>query len=156
MTGTKQRPVSAAMLVIAFGIVYLVWGSTYFFIKMAIQHIPPMLMASMRFFIAGLLLLTWCAIRGEKLFDAKNIYPAIISGLLLLFIGNGAVVLSEKFLPSSLAAVIACTSPVWVVVLDRRNRKVNFSNKKTIAGLVIGFIGVILLFYYLFLMPINI
>jgi drug/metabolite transporter (DMT)-like permease len=103
-------------------------------------------MASVRFFVAGLLLLIWCAITGEKLFNAKNISRAIVGGILLLFFGNGAVVLAEKYLPSSLAAVIACTSPVWVVILDRRNRKVNFSNKKTIIGLVIGFVGVILLF----------
>ena len=59
MSETQRRPVSAAMLVIAFSIVYIVWGSTYFFIKIAIHDIPPMLMACMRFFVAVLLLLIW-------------------------------------------------------------------------------------------------
>jgi len=146
MPNTIRRPASAAMVIIAFSIVYIVWGSTYFFIKVAIRDIPPLLMACLRFSIAGFLLLTWCAIRGEKLFNARNISRAIIGGMLLLFIGNGAVVLSEKFLSSSLVAVIASTSPIWVVLLDRRNRKDNFSDKKTIVGLAVGFVGVILLF----------
>jgi drug/metabolite transporter (DMT)-like permease len=146
MSGVQRRPVSKAMVVIAFGIVYIVWGSTYFFIKVAIQGIPPMIMAGMRFFLAGLLLMTWCIIKGEKLFNRRDISRAVIGGLLLLFIGNGAVVLSEKFLSSSLVAVIASTSPIWVVILDRRNRKTNFSDKKTITGLIVGFVGVVLLF----------
>lgn len=146
MSGVQRKPVSKGMVVIAFAIVYIVWGSTYFFIKVAIQGIPPMIMAGMRFFLAGLLLLTWSAIKGEKLFNKKNMIRAAIGGLLLLFIGNGAVVLSEKFLSSSLVAVIASTSPIWVVILDRRNRKGNFSDKKTITGLIVGFVGVVLLF----------
>jgi len=142
----SRKNVSPVMVISAFTIVYLVWGSTYYFIRVAIQHIPPLLMASMRFFIAGLLLLIWCAIRGEKLFIIKNIKPAIVSGLLLLIIGNGAVVLSEKYLSSSFVAVIASTSPIWVVILDGRNRQANFSNKSTVTGLIIGFIGIVLLF----------
>lgn len=146
MNGVQSKPVSGAMVVIAFTIVYLVWGSTYFFIKIAIQDIPPMIMAGLRFFLAGLMLLIWCAISGEKLFNRKNILQTVVGGLLLLFIGNGAVVLSEKYLPSSFVAVIASTSPFWVVILDKRNYKTNFGNRKTIAGLIIGFIGVVLLF----------
>ncbi|MBS1597835.1 MAG: EamA family transporter [Bacteroidetes bacterium] len=134
------------MVVIAFSIVYLVWGSTYFFIKVAIQEIPPMIMAGIRFSAAGLLLMTWCVITGEKIFNRKNIFRATISGLMLLLVGNGAVVLAEKYLSSSLVAVIASTSPFWVVLLDSRNYKTNFSNRNTIAGLIIGFVGVVLLF----------
>jgi len=146
MSEVQRGPVSRTMVIVAFAIVYLVWGSTYFFIKIAIQDIPPMIMAAMRFFSAGLLLFLWCALNGEKLFNKKNISRALISGFLLLVIGNGAVVLSEKYLPSSLAAVIASTSPFWVVILDKRNHKVNLSSRKTVAGLITGFIGVVFLF----------
>jgi drug/metabolite transporter (DMT)-like permease len=140
------KPVSTWRVVIAFAIVYLVWGSTYFFIRIAIQDIPPLMMACMRFFISGFLLLTWCLIQGEKVFILENIRPAIVSGLLLLLIGNGAVVWSEQFLSSSFAAVIASTSPIWMVIMDGRNRKTNFKSKETVIGLFIGFVGVILLF----------
>src|SRR5215472_9272377 len=138
------KPVSTWRVVIAFAIVYLVWGSTYFFIRIAIQDIPPLMMACMRFFISGFLLLTWCSIQGEQVFIWKNIRPAIVSGILLLLIGNGAVVWSEQFLSSSFAAVIASTSPIWMVIMDSRNRQTNFRSRETLVGLVIGFLGVIL------------
>jgi len=134
------------LVVLAFAIVYLVWGSTYLFIRIAIQSIPALVMAGMRFFSAGLLLLVWCAIRGERLISPALIRPAIVSGLLLLFFGNGAVVWAEQFLPSSFVAVLTAASPIWVVILDQRNRAANFSHKATLAGLVLGFTGVIMLF----------
>jgi drug/metabolite transporter (DMT)-like permease len=146
MTQRIQKPAFSLMVIIAFAIVYLVWGSTYFFIRVAIQQIPALLMAFMRFFSAGLLLLIWCAINGEKIFSKQSIRPAIWSGLFMLVIGNGAVVWSEQFLPSSFAAVIASTSPIWFVVLDGRNRSINFKSRETVVGLLIGFTGVILLF----------
>ena len=134
------------MVIIAFAIVYIVWGSTYLFIRLAIEDIPAMLMASVRFLSAGILLMIWCAIRGEKLFVWKNIKPALVSGLLMLFIGNGAVVWSEQYVSSSLAAILVSAGPIWFVLLDKINWKKNFSSKETIAGLVIGFLGVLLLF----------
>jgi drug/metabolite transporter (DMT)-like permease len=134
------------MVVIAFAIVYLVWGSTYYFIRVAIQHIPALLMVCIRFTTAGLLMMTWCAIRGETLFKWANIKPAIVSGLLLLFIGNGAVVWVEQYLPSSFVAVLSAAAPIWFVVLDKPKWKINFKSRETVTGLLIGFIGVILLF----------
>src|SRR5687767_2765396 len=103
---TKQtNAVSPAMVVLAFATVYLVWGSTYFFIQKAIETMPALIMGAFRFIVAGLLLMVWCLIRGEKIFDAQQIRPAVISGLLMLFVGNGAVIWAEKSLPSSLVAV---------------------------------------------------
>lgn len=134
------------MVIVAFAIVYLVWGSTYFFIRMAVEHIPPLILAGIRFLVAGSLLLGWCALRGERIFDWQAIKPAAISGLLLLFIGNGAVVWVEQFLPSSLVAVLVSSAPIWFVILDKPLWKENFRSTSTIAGLIVGFIGVLLLF----------
>ncbi len=103
-------------------------------------------MASMRFTTAGLLLMGWCAIRGEKLFTWSSVRPAMISGLMLLLIGNGAVVWVEQYLPTSLVAVLTSAAPIWFVTLDKRNWAINFSSREMIAGLLIGFVGVILLF----------
>ncbi len=145
MQTPANKPASALMVVIAFATVYIVWGSTYFFIRMAIQHIPALLMACMRFSTAGLLMLIWCAIKGEKLFVWKDIKPAIITGLILLFIGNGAVVWVEQYLSSSFVAVLAAATPIWFVVLDKTNWRINFKSKATIIGLLMGFAGVVLL-----------
>jgi drug/metabolite transporter (DMT)-like permease len=146
MTNPAIKQPRSLKVIIAFAIVYLVWGSTYFFIRVAIQDIPPLLMVALRFFSAGFLLFLWCLLRGEDLFIWKNIRPAIISGLLLLFLGNGAVVWSEQYLPSSLVAVFAATSPIWFVVLDKPNWGINFRSRETVTGLLIGFVGVLLLF----------
>ena len=146
MTTADNKPAPKLLVIIAFGIVYLVWGSTYYFIEIAIQHIPALLMAMMRFLIAGLLLMGWCMIKKERLFDASVIKPAVISGMFLLLVGNGAVVWVEQYLPSSLVAVFAAASPIWFVLLDKRNWRINFSSRETIYGLCTGFVGVILLF----------
>lgn len=142
----QQKPASKWMVILAFAIVYIVWGSTYFFIRIGIEHIPPLLMACLRFLTAGLLLLGWCAFKKETLFNSEAIKPAIVSGLLLLFIGNGAVVWVEQYLPSSLVAVLVSTSPLWFVLLDKPKWKENFSSRSTLAGLITGFLGVLLLF----------
>ncbi|SEN78783.1 Permease of the drug/metabolite transporter (DMT) superfamily [Mucilaginibacter gossypiicola] len=146
MTPTTTKPASPLLVVIAFATVYIVWGSTYFFIKMAVAGFPPLLLGALRFFTAGLLLMVWCAIKGEKIFVKQNIVHAAVSGFLLLVIGNGAVIWAEQTLPSAMVAIMVTSPPIWFVLLDKPNWGTNFKSKSTIAGLVIGFIGVILLF----------
>ena len=146
MSIDAKRSASPVMVVIAFATVYLVWGSTYFFIQRAIEHIPPFILGAIRFLIAGGLLLGWCVIRGEKVFNWSNIKPALVSGLLMLFIGNGAVIWAEQSLASSLVAVLVSSAPIWFVVLDQPKWKENLTSRPTILGLIVGFIGVILLF----------
>jgi len=133
-------------VVIAFAIVYLVWGSTYFFIQLSVAHIPPMLVGMFRYLVAGGLMLGWCLIRGESLFTNGVIGPAFVSGFLLLCGGNGILIWAEQYVPSGLAAVLLASGPIWFVVLDRRQWGVNFRSKSTLVGLVVGFIGVLLLF----------
>lgn len=142
----ENKNVSPLLVIIAFATVYLVWGSTYFFIQKAIQHIPAMVLGVVRFLAAGLIMMAWCIYKKEKLWDWQQIKPSIISGVLLLFVGNGAVIWSEKTLPSSLAAVLVSSAPLWFVVLDKPKWKENLTNRGTVIGLIIGFVGVISLF----------
>lgn len=134
------------MVVVAFAIVYIVWGSTYFFIRLSEKDFPPMLLGALRFVAAGVLMLVWCFVRGERLFVWKNMRPALISGVLLLFFGNGALIWSEQYVASSLAAILLSSGPIWFVLLDRRNWGVNLRSRETVIGLLVGFAGVILLF----------
>ena len=146
MSPASNKPVSTVQVVVAFTILYIVWGSTYFFIRMAVEHIPPMLLGCMRFLIAGILMLLWCLVTKQQIFSWKYIRPAVISGLLLLFLGNGGLIWSEQYLASSLAAILLAGGPMWFVLLDRGKWKENFRSRETIIGLLIGFAGVILLF----------
>jgi len=146
MTATTQKSASPLLVIIAFATVYLVWGSTYFFIKLAVDGFPPFLLGALRFFTAGILLLIWCAFKGEQIFVKRNIIHAAVSGFLLLVVGNGAVIWAEQTLPSAMVAIMVSSPPIWFVLLDKPNWGTNFKSKSTIFGLIIGFIGVILLF----------
>jgi drug/metabolite transporter (DMT)-like permease len=143
---TETKPTSTLLVVLAFATVYLVWGSTYFFIQKAIHDIPAFLLGALRFLTAGLLMLAWCLIKKERIWNWQQIKSSAITGLLLLFIGNGAVIWAEKTLASSLVAVLVSSAPLWFVLLDKPKWKENLTNRKTVLGLIIGFIGVILLF----------
>lgn len=146
MTALEKKPVSTAKVILAFAIVYIVWGSTYFFIRLSLVHFPPFLLGALRFLLAGVIMLAYCKATGERIFDWSVVRPAFVSGLLLLFLGNGALIWSEQYLASSLAAILLASGPIWFVLLDKRKWKENFSSRETIMGLIIGFIGVTVLF----------
>src|SRR5204863_6440070 len=99
MDTLNKKSVSPFMVILAFATVYIVWGSTYFFIQRAIVSFPPFLLGATRFVIAGILMLGWTILRGEKVFVKKDIINAAISGVLMLFVGTGAVIWVEQYLP---------------------------------------------------------
>ena len=84
--------------------------------------------------------------KKEKLWNWQQVKTAVLTGVLLLFIGNGAVIWAEQNLPSSLVAVLVSAAPLWFVLLDKPKWKENFSSRSTITGLLTGFAGVIILF----------
>jgi drug/metabolite transporter (DMT)-like permease len=133
-------------LVFAFAVVYIVWGSTYLGIRYAITSIPPLLMAGVRFTIAGMLLLAWAQLRGgfkwPKLIHWRS---AAILGLLMLLGGNGGVTLAEKYIPSGMAALLVTTEPLWLVLLSWGKRGGTAPTRLEMAGLLLGLGGVVLL-----------
>jgi len=137
---------SKALVITAFALLYIIWGSTYLGILIAVKSMPPFLMAGTRFVIAGVLLYAWCRFKGEALPDIKSIGHISFSGILLLFIGNSGLVWVEQYLPSGFAAIVIATTPLWFVILDKRLWKFHFANKPIIIGLLIGFAGVLSLF----------
>ncbi|MBC8054659.1 MAG: EamA family transporter [Sphingobacteriaceae bacterium] len=143
----KDSSVSTINVIIAFAIVYIVWGSTYLFIQKAVHSFPPFILGGLRFFSAGFIMLIWCIYTREKVFSGKNIKHAVVSGLLLLFTGNGAVIWVEQYIPSAVVAIMVSSSPLWFVLLDKPKWSENLRSRPTIAGLIIGFAGVMLLFY---------
>src|ERR1700755_873773 len=112
---SKPKSPSTALVIIAYAIVYVVWGSTYFFIQMAVHGFPPMLLGALRFFTAGILLLIWCSIQGDKLWVKKDISTSGISGLLMLFVATGIVIWVERTLPSAMVAIMVSANPIWFV-----------------------------------------
>ncbi|MEJ7588879.1 MAG: EamA family transporter, partial [Ferruginibacter sp.] len=141
----KKIP-SPLMVVLAFATVYIVWGSTYFFIQKAIGGFPPFLLGALRFLIAGTIMLGWTIAKGEQVFVKKEFLPAAISGVLMLFIGSGAVIWVEQYMPSGMVAIMVSSAPLWFILLDKPKWGENFRNKTTIGGLILGFAGILLLF----------
>ena len=82
MMNKKSSEVSPLMIVLAFATVYIVWGSTYFFIQKAIHGFPPFMLGALRFFAAAILMLAYCIWTKEKVFQASQVKHAVISGLL--------------------------------------------------------------------------
>lgn len=146
MTRTSSQKNNIILVVIAFAIVYIVWGSTYFFIHKALQGFKPFMLGAIRFTIAGALILGWCKLKGYKLFNFRAIRNAAVPGLLLLFVDTGIIIWVEQFLASGLVAIMAASAAIWFVVLDKPNWKKNFTNVPTISGLFMGFLGVVMLF----------
>lgn len=141
--GMEARKIN---IIIAYFLIYVVWGSTYYFIGVALKGLPPFLLGAFRFTAAGLLLLAWCRYRGEPIFKKSLIKKSAISGIVLLFIDMAVVMLAQKYVSSSLVAIIASSTALWIMALDAPMWKKNFRNPAVIFGIVIGFLGVMMLY----------
>jgi drug/metabolite transporter (DMT)-like permease len=113
----SSRRASALNVWLALGIVYIVWGSTYLAIAIAVQTLPPLLYAGLRFALAGVLLSGWLAFRGVDLrISRRELAGAATVGILLLAIANGLVVFAERTVPSGVAALIVASIPLCIVI----------------------------------------
>ena len=131
----------------AMGTLYVVWGSTYLGIAIAIESIPPFLMLAIRFVIAGSILLAWEILRGDLLRSRptrRQVRDASIVGALLLGIGNGFVALGEMTVPSGIAAVLIALMPVWLAVLGWAYFRERLP-RVVLLGIGLGLAGVTLL-----------
>lgn len=143
---SKSAPRPARVgVILAFAAVYIIWGSTYLGIRYAIETLPPFLMAGTRFMTAGAILFVWAKLNGASVSSPRTQWRrAFVIGGLLLLCGNGGVTWAEKYIPSSLAALLVATEPLWVVMLNW-----GFGGKrpnwKVLLGVFIGLVGVALL-----------
>lgn len=145
-TETTQATHSRLKVVAAFAMIYVVWGSTFFFIHKALAGFGPFLLGAVRFSTAGLLMLAWCYFKGYRIFHRPTILHAGLMGLLLLYVDNGIIIWVEQFMPSGLVAIMSASAAIWFIVLDKPNWKVNFGNLPVVIGLFMGFFGVVMLF----------
>ena len=139
-TPTESR--SRAKIVLAFGVIYIIWGSTYLAIKIAIQSIPPFWMAGARFLLAGSILYAFMRLRGTPPPLRKHWLAAAPVGALLLVGGNGSLVWSEQRVPSGLAAILLAMIPLWMVLLDSLRKNGPKLTARVVCGLVVGLAGV--------------
>jgi drug/metabolite transporter (DMT)-like permease len=131
---------------IAYLVVCVFWGSTYLAIKIGVTELPPFLFAGLRFLVAGLILLVLARALGDPLPKKSDWRTLAIVGLLLLAGGNAFVVWSEQYVGSGIASIFVVTVAMWTALFDAiipgGSSELNW---KVIAGLLLGFLGTVLL-----------
>ncbi len=133
-------------IIVAFLIVYLVWGSTYLAIRIGVSDLPPALFAGVRFVISGILLGVYARLSGVSFPDTLHEWKMIgIVAVLLLVGANGLVVWGEQWVPSNQAALIVATTALWIAGLGSLGTQGERLAWQTIMGLGMGFIGVVIL-----------
>jgi drug/metabolite transporter (DMT)-like permease len=145
MSMEKTGSTSRSLLIAAFAAVYIVWGSTYLAIRVVVETLPPFLSAGIRFSLAGGLLFALLLQRGFAQPTRAQWRHSMVTGLLLLLGGNGLVMWAERSIPSGLTALIVALAPVWFGLLDWLRPGGVRPPAKTIVGIIIGFVGVLLL-----------
>lgn len=145
MTPAMSATPTRAVMMAAFAAIYVVWGSTYLAIQVGIESMPPFLMAGGRFLAAGLVLFGWMRLRGAAMPTARQWRSAAILGTLLMCGGNGLVTWAEQYVPSSIAALMIATVPLWMVLLDGFVFGGSRPTASIWIGLLMGFSGVALL-----------
>jgi drug/metabolite transporter (DMT)-like permease len=132
-------------VIICLGLVYVVWGSTYYAISVAVKTMPPLLSAGVRFLIAGSALYITLRLLKVPRPTWRQWLQAGLVGVLLLGGGNGTVTYVEQRVPSSIAALLVALVPVWMVTLNWAAPGGSRPSARTLAGVVLGFGGVALL-----------
>jgi len=133
---------SKALLLVAFATVYVVWGSTYLAIRIAVEHWPPLWMAAVRFAIAGGGLYAVLRLRGAPAPGWRAWLAATIVGGLMLGGGNGTVCWAEQWVPSGETALILSAGPLWTVLLPWIFRRSPAPRPLVALGVVVGLVGV--------------
>lgn len=131
-------------LLAAFASVYVIWGSTYLAIRIAIESIPPLLMAGFRFIIAGTVMYLWGRLRTNEKLTKVHWKSAAIVGLMLLLVGNGGLSWSEQLIPSGIAALLVAVSPLWFILIDWMQGGVR-PTAGVFIGLALGTLGIAIL-----------
>lgn len=141
MSGRADR----ARVFWAFAAIYIIWGSTYLGIQYAIETIPPFTLAAVRFLIAGAMLYLWARWQGQPNPSAATWRMGALFGLLFFVVGNGLVVWAEQFVPSGRTALLASTTPIWVVIIESGLDGWKRPALRVIIGIVLGMVGLGLL-----------
>ena len=139
---TDPHPPTRARLVAAYLVIYLVWGSTYLFIKMAVAHVPPLLAGALRHGSAGAALFLWARAHGARTPTWREWGVAVLVGALLLGFGNGMVNVAVQRVPSGLAALVVSSVPIWMVIVEWCRPRGSAPRGRVVVGLVLGMIGI--------------
>lgn len=142
---TNEKHATGAGIALAFAAVYLIWGSTYLAIRVAVVEFAPFVMASLRFMAAGLALYLYLRLRGEPRPTWSQWRSACLVGFLLLTCSNAAITWAMRTVESGLTAVLCAVVPVWMVILDWARDRKQRPSLQVVLGVLVGIVGVVVL-----------
>lgn len=146
MTPTRHlSPHTRRRAWIAWAAVAVIWGTTFMFIKIALETIPPFAIGGLRFVAAGMTLVGILRARGQRLPPASEWAAYALLGFLMFVLGNGGVAWSEQYLSSGLTAVVVGTNPFWMVGVNALMANDHHLRIRQWLGLAIGFCGIVML-----------
>src|SRR5215831_3729186 len=143
MDGTDERPAWKTLL--AFAIIYLVWGSTFLAIRVGVHEVPPLLLAAMRFLAAGGAMYIWLLWRDAESPTLREWLAASFLGFLIFVVDYGCLFWAEQRVPSGIAAVILATIPVFVTLFEIALLRAQRLTFRLALALITGLIGVAVL-----------
>lgn len=138
---TDPRPASWKIL-LAFGIIYFVWGSTYLSIRVGVREVPPFLLAGIRFLVAGVFLYGWMRLKGVAHPNGREWAGILLQGTLIFLIDYGCVFWAEQRVPSGIAAVVLATIAVFIALLEILVLRTQRLTARLGIGLLAGLSGV--------------
>src|ERR1700719_780699 len=141
----SSRAETARWVPLAFAAVYILWGSTYIGIRIAIESFPPLAMAAIRHSLVGLILYPILRIKTGIRPTAANWWTGAVMGVALLCVSNGGLSWAEQRVPSGIAALLVATISLWLVILDWLRPQGTHPGPRVFVGLVLGFAGMALL-----------
>jgi drug/metabolite transporter (DMT)-like permease len=142
---TSEHPPNSTLLLVCFVVVYIVWGSTFYAIRVGIESFPPFLLAGLRHLAAGVVFYPTFRIATRERPTFLQWRTAFITGSLLLAVGNGTVSWTEETVPSGIAALLVATVSLWMVLVDWLRPGGVRPAPRVIAGFLLGFAGMALL-----------
>lgn len=143
MNTEKHRPAWKTLL--AFAIIYFVWGSTFLAIRVGVQEVPPLILAAMRFFVAGVVLYVWMVARGERSPSGREWGAAALLGMVIFVFDYGLLFWAEQRVPSGIAAVMLATIPVFMALSEIIFLRTQTLTIRLVVALLIGIGGVAVL-----------
>jgi drug/metabolite transporter (DMT)-like permease len=127
----------------AFGLIYVIWGTTYLAIAFAIKSMPPFISGVARFGLAGALMYAWLRVRNPRPFAGVNIPMMALAGVLLSGMGNGFVIFAQQGIPSGITALIVAAVPVLVLIFDWAFFSKRAPTKQALFGTAVAIAGVV-------------
>ena len=147
MTGPQLQS-QRSRIIVAFALLYVLWGSTYLAMRVIVQDVPPYAAGAIRYLIAGPIMLAALALTGRKIsLSLPDLRRLLVISILLLSIGNIGVLWGEEYVSSGLASLVVALVPIWVVMIEAWGFRAGRMTPKGLFGLALGIVGLLVLLW---------